>query len=166
MKPLLRFLACLAVGSLLLANASAAPLPKAPAWTLNDLQGKPVHLSDYAGKVVVLNFWATWCPPCAMEIPGFIDLQKKNAARGLVIVGVSLDEGGPAVVRDFAARNHLNYPLVMATPEMLAAYGVGEGIPATFLIDPAGKLVKTFPLGIVEEKELQKAIAPLLPKAK
>jgi thiol-disulfide isomerase/thioredoxin len=76
----------------------------APSWELKDLDGKTVHSADFAGKVVVLDFWATWCPPCRGEIPGFIALQKKYAAQGFTVIGVSVDEAGLKTVRAFAAK--------------------------------------------------------------
>ena len=75
------------------------PLGSAPSWRLRDLDGNEVSSDQFKGKVVVLDFWATWCGPCRQEIPGYVELQKKYAADGLVVIGVSLDEGGPAVVK-------------------------------------------------------------------
>ena len=144
---------------------ATAALQKAPNWTLPDLNGKPVHLSDYAGKVVILDFWATWCPPCREEIPGFIDLQKKYGAKGLVIIGASVDQDGPPVVRDFVAKNQINYQIVMANDDVTKAYGGIEGIPTTFVIDPAGNVVKSY-MGATEESEFEAQIKPLLAQVK
>jgi peroxiredoxin len=112
----------------------------APAWQLNDLNGKPVQLSDFKGKVVILDFWATWCPPCRGEIPDFVALQNEYKDKGLVVVGVSVDQGGPGVVSAFAKAQGMNYPVVMGDDAVTAAYGDIQMIPTTFVIDRTGKV--------------------------
>jgi cytochrome c biogenesis protein CcmG/thiol:disulfide interchange protein DsbE len=122
----------------------AAPLDpgaSAPAWKLQDLDGKTVQLSDFKGKVLVLDFWATWCPPCRAEIPGFIALQNEFRDKGVVVVGVSLDQGGTGVVSSFAKAQGMNYPVVMGTDDVAAQYGDIQAIPTTFVIDRSGKVV-------------------------
>ena len=114
----------------------------APAFTLTDLNGKPVSLADFRGKVVVLNFWATWCPPCRREIPDFIDLQREYGSRGVQIVGIALDE--PEKVQAFARQNGMNYPVLLGSDEISMKYGGIEGIPTTFIIDRDGKIVNRF----------------------
>jgi cytochrome c biogenesis protein CcmG, thiol:disulfide interchange protein DsbE len=120
----------------------AGQTSNAPDFTLTDTNGKQVSLSDFRGKVVVLDFWATWCPPCKMEIPGFIELQKTYGAKGVEIVGVALDE--PARVAEFAAKNGMNYTVVLGTDEIALKYGGIDGIPTTVLIDRNGKIVNRF----------------------
>ncbi len=137
--PLAALLFVLGAGTLL-----AGPLDPgspAPAWKLQDLDGKTVQLSDFKGKVVVLDFWATWCPPCRAEIPDFIALQNQYRDKGLVVVGVSLDQGGPGVVSSFAKSQGMNYPVVMGTDDVAALYGDIQAIPTTFVIDRSGKVV-------------------------
>jgi len=112
----------------------------APDWQLPGLDGKTVKLSDFKGKVVVLNFWATWCPPCRKEIPDLIALHKKHG-NDLVVVGVSLDENGPAAVKSFVAKNGINYPVVMGDQRTASAYGGITAIPTTFVIDREGRIV-------------------------
>jgi cytochrome c biogenesis protein CcmG/thiol:disulfide interchange protein DsbE len=114
----------------------------APPFTLADLNGKPVSLSDFRGKVVVLDFWATWCPPCRAEIPDFIDLQKEYGSQGVQIVGIALDE--PEKVLAFARQNGMNYPVLLGSDEVSMKYGGIEGIPTTFIIDRDGKIVNRF----------------------
>lgn len=112
----------------------------APAWELKDLEGKPVKLSDFKGKVVLLNFWATWCPPCREEIPDLVALQNEYKDKGLVVIGVSLDQNGPARVKSFVERMKINYPIVMGDEKTASAYGSIEAIPTTFFIDRDGKV--------------------------
>lgn len=146
------------------ASASAASLPvlgPAPAWALTDLEGKPVGAETLKGKVVVVDFWATWCGPCVHEIPGYVALQKKHGEKGLVIVGVSVDQRGEAVVKPFAKKMKVNYPLAMATPEVIAAFGGIEAIPTTFLIDREGK-IRHRKQGAMESEDYEKLILTLL----
>lgn len=131
---------CATVASLSLITFAGEP-PSAPNWHLQNLEGKPVKLSDFRGKVVLLNFWATWCPPCREEIPDLISLQKQYGPRGLVVVGVAMDEGGAAVVQPFVKKMGINYPVVAGDQKTADAYGGIEGIPTTFVIDRSGKVV-------------------------
>src|ERR1022692_4620584 len=113
-----------------------APAP-APAWKLNDVDGKVVTSGQFKGKVVVLDFWATWCGPCRSEMPGYVGLQKKYAADGLVFVGVSVDDG-PEVVRKLIKEHAINYTIVMADDAVVNAFAPIDGYPTTFIIDPTG----------------------------
>ncbi|MGB7133616.1 MAG: TlpA disulfide reductase family protein, partial [Candidatus Sulfotelmatobacter sp.] len=109
----------------------------APDFSLPDLTGKKIDLSSYRGKVVLLDFWATWCDPCREEIPDFIDLQKKYGSQGLQIIGVSMDDA-PGPVRDFDRRFKMNYPVVMGNAKTGELYGGVLGLPITFLIERDG----------------------------
>lgn len=140
----------------------AEPTGKAaPAWQLSDVNGKPLKLADFKGKVVVLDFWATWCPPCRAEIPGLVALQKKYADQGLSVIGVSVDEGGPRVVKPFMERFAINYPVVMGNERVLADYGGISAIPTTFIIDREGKVVAAHQ-GYTDQATFESEISPLL----
>ncbi|MDQ2659629.1 MAG: TlpA family protein disulfide reductase [Verrucomicrobiota bacterium] len=133
----------------------------APDWQLKDLEGKSVKLSDFKGKVVVLNFWATWCPPCRREIPDFVALQKQYADKGLVVIGVSMDEGGAAVVKPFVKKIGINYPVVLGDQKTAAAYGGIRVVPTTFVIDKHGKVAAQHEGG-ADRTTFEAEIKPLL----
>jgi peroxiredoxin len=118
------------------------PLDTAPAFTLTDLSGKSVSLSDFKGKVLILDFWATWCPPCKKEIPDFIELQKQYGSQGVQIVGIALDQ--PDKVKAFVQQNGINYPVLMGNEAITVKYGGIDGIPTTFVIDKKGKIINRF----------------------
>ena len=143
---------------------STAQAQVAPAWELKDLDGKAVKLSDFKGKVVLLNFWATWCPPCREEIPALIALQNQYKDRGLVVIGVALDSPGAAKVKAFADRMKINYPVVMGDAKTLEAYGNFQAIPTTFFIDRAGNVAGQHEGG-ADQALFEAAVKPLLEKA-
>lgn len=121
-------------------SEALANLGAAPKWELTRVDGGKLSSEELKGKVVVLDFWATWCPPCRAEIPGYVEMQKQYEDQGLVIVGVSLDQGGPKVVKDFAKKFGINYPLVMGDQGIVSAFGDIQAIPTTFLIDRDGQI--------------------------
>jgi len=141
-------------------NVAATSMPS-PAWELKGVDGKLVKFSDFAGKVVILDFWATWCGPCRMEIPGFIELQKQYADKGLVVVGVSLDQDGASVVKTFMDKTGIIYPVVLGDETIVCAFGGVEGIPTTFIIDRNGRIVGMH-VGYTEKTEFESEIKPLL----
>ena len=140
--------------------ADGLGVSRAPDWELKDPEGKLVKSSDFDGKVIILDFWATWCPPCKAEIPGFIELQKKYGAKGLVVVGISLDEEGPSVVKQFMIRFGMNYPVVMGNLKTMQDFG-GKGLPTTFVIDRSGTIVSKH-VGFASKETFEKEITPLL----
>jgi len=110
-----------------------------PAFTLTDLNGKTLSSSSLKGKVVLMNFWATWCPPCRAEIPDLISLQKKYGDK-LIVIGISEDEGSVEDVRKFVAAQGMTYPVAMSTPELRKIFRGVVALPTTFVLDPDGKL--------------------------
>ena len=148
MLSLASVVAALAAGALLFnagplrAAEPAAAERAAPAWTLQDLDGHEVSSAQFKGKVVVLDFWATWCGPCIGEIPSYVALQKKYGKDGLVIVGaLTHDHKTAAQVREFAQTKGMNYTIVVSSDEIEEAFGGFAAIPTTFLIDRNGRIV-------------------------
>jgi cytochrome c biogenesis protein CcmG/thiol:disulfide interchange protein DsbE len=140
--------------------SSTGPGEPAPPFTLASLEGSQISLADFRGKVVILNFWATWCPPCKREIPDFIALQTKYAAQGLQVVGVAVSDEESAV-RKFVSDAGMNYPVVFGTPAVSSQYGGIESIPTTFIIDREGRTRETF-VGYRSADTFEAVIGPLL----
>ena len=134
----------------------------APDFELTSLDGKRVKLSDYRGKAVLLNFWATWCSPCKVEMPWFVDLQKKYGNDGLVVLGVAMDDSDSAKIAQFASEMGVNYPVLLGTDKVSEEYGNVEFLPTSFYIDREGKFVGKG-VGLLARSEIegniQKALA-------
>jgi len=113
----------------------------APPFLLHDLDGNVISTAAWQGKVVIVNFWATWCPPCREEIPILISLSEKYKD-DLLVIGISVDDGPPADVKEFARRIGVNYPIVMRSRELMAEYGGVPALPTTFLINKAVRVVQ------------------------
>ena len=133
----------------------------APGFTLIDASGKTVRLADFRGKVVLLNFWATWCPPCMQEIPWFVEYQAKYEADGLVVLGVSMDESGWEAVRPLLAKMPVNYRIMLGNDAVAREFGGVNSLPSTFLIDRAGRVAVTRE-GIVDRTALEQQLHSLL----
>ncbi len=134
---------------------------KAPNFRLTGNDGKVYELSQMQGKVVLVNFWATWCPPCRAEIPDFIDVYKRYKDKGFEIVGIALDEEGWNPVRKFMSKAGINYPVVLGNAEVMRAYGGIQSIPTSFLIDKKGNIAAKR-IGILRKAELEEAVKKLL----
>jgi peroxiredoxin len=133
----------------------------APDFALKDSNGKIVHLSDYRGKVVLLDFWATWCGPCKIEIPWFMEMQRKNKDRGFEVLGVAMDDEGWEVVKPFLANLSVNYRVVMGNDMTASIYGGVDALPTTFLIDRTGKIAAVH-IGLTSKREFEDGVEQLL----
>ena len=110
----------------------------APEFSLKDLSGKNVRLSDYKGKVVLVNFWASWCPPCKMEIPGIQKVYTAYKDKGFTVIGIATDDVSPSFIKSMG----MSYPVVLADNEVISDYGNISGIPASFLVGKDGRIIK------------------------
>ena len=115
--------------------------PAAPDFSLTDISGKPLKLADYRGKVVMLDFWATWCGPCRIEIPGFVELQKRYGDQGFAVIGISMDDSSDAAaVADFYKQFQMNYPVAIGNERLGELYGGVLGLPTTLVIGRDGRI--------------------------
>ena len=129
--------------------------------TLKDINGRRVRLSDYRGKVVLVNFWATWCPPCRAEIPDLIKLQRDYGSRGLQVIGVTYPPQKLAEVRRFVQNAKMNYPVGLGTQKMKLLFTASEELPMTIVIGRDGRIRDTIE-GILLPDEIEQKIKPLL----
>jgi thiol-disulfide isomerase/thioredoxin len=135
---------------------------KAPNFTLDRLNGESFRLKEHRGQVVVLNFWATWCPPCREEIPDFVSMQKDLGDQGVQFVGVALERNpDPQAVRDFAEEMNINYPIGLGDGSIAEKYGGVRGLPMTFIIGVDGEIRGRIP-GRTTESTLRPALKKLL----
>lgn len=162
--PALAAIAVATLGLVMCAFADLTPVASrksAPDFTLADSQDAPVQLSHFKGKVVLLDFWATWCHGCNLEIPWYIDFQNKYGEKGLAAIGVAMDDDGWKSVRPFLSANHLNYPVVVGDwDKMTKAFGF-NGLPETLLIDRQGRIAESHQ-GMVDKDAFEKEIQVLL----
>jgi cytochrome c biogenesis protein CcmG/thiol:disulfide interchange protein DsbE len=127
---------------------------------LKDANGRDVKLIDLKEKVVLVNFWATWCEGCQVEIPWFVEFQKEYEARGLVVIGISMDDDGWKSVRPWLKEKNVNYPIVIGNEQLGKQYGL-EGMPLTALVDREGRIADVHP-GLVDKASTQQKIRALL----
>jgi cytochrome c biogenesis protein CcmG/thiol:disulfide interchange protein DsbE len=163
---LLTVLAVATAGAQNNVRAALKPVPErkaAPEIALNDADGKTARLEQYRGKVVLLDFWATWCTGCKQEIPWFVEFQKKFGAERFAVVGVSMDEGGWAVLKPFLAKNHVPYRMLLGDEATAHRYGI-DGLPDTFLIDTQGRVAAAYLASLVDKNDIEAKIAALLEK--
>ncbi len=118
---------------------AAGDHPLAPEFSVTDLSGKQIKLADYKGKVLMLDFWATWCGPCRIEIPGFVQLQNRYRDQGFAVIGMSMDDG-PEPVREFYSEFKMNYPVALGDEKLAELFGGIFGLPTTFLIGRDGRI--------------------------
>ena len=138
-------------------TAKAAVKPEkdrkaAPEFALKDVNGQTVHVADYKGKVVLLDFWATWCAPCKIEIPWFMEFEQQLKDRGFAVLGVSMDEDGWTAVKPYLQALKVNYRVVLGTEQVGNLYGGVDSLPTTFLIDRQGKIASIH-VGLSRSKE-------------
>ncbi len=133
----------------------------APEFALKDANGKTVHLEDYKGKVVLLDFFATWCGPCKIEIPWFMEMERKSKDRGFSVLGVSMDDEGWDIVKPFLAELGVNYRVVIGNDQTAQLYGGVDALPTTFLIDRNGKIAAVH-IGLASKKVFEDGVEQLL----
>ena len=166
----------LAVAAILLVSAGCSSSPrtvraaslkpskerkKAPDFELKDANGQTLHLSDYRGKVVLLDFWATWCGPCKVEIPWFEEFERQNKDRGFAVIGVAMDDDGWDAVKPFAKERGINYRLVLGNDHVADLYGGLDALPTTLLIDRGGNIAAVH-IGLSGKNEFEDGIQELL----
>jgi thiol-disulfide isomerase/thioredoxin len=144
-----------------LPSAALCQTPKAPTLALKDLRGRIVRLSDYRGKVVLLNFWATWCPPCRAEVPDLVRWQREYGREGLQVIGVTYPPTDRAQVRRFLRRHNVGYPVLLGTRATKAIFDEGETLPFTVVIDREGNVRERIE-GILLPDEFEEKVRPLL----
>lgn len=130
-------------------------------FALEDANGQTLKLSDLRGKVVLLNFWATWCGPCRIEIPWFVEMEREFKDQGFAVLGVSMDEDGWKAVKPFMQEMKVNYRMVLGTEEMAQLYGGVQALPTSFILDRNGKVASVH-MGIVSRKVFEEEIRALL----
>jgi len=141
---------------------AAASGNAAPDFTVTDIDGKKLALSDFKGKVVLLNFWATWCAPCRAEIPAFVEMQQKNGPQGFQVIGISMDDEAKPV-REFYQKFNMNYPVAIGDDKLAQSFGGVLGLPISFLIDREGRIAAKY-IGAADVAVIEKTVADLLAK--
>jgi len=146
--------------TLLVALSSLVQQP-APGLELKDIEGRALRLSDFKGKVVLLNFWATWCAPCRSEIPDLVKWQREYKSQGLQVIGVTYPPEELAEVRKFIKSVEINYPVALGEEQTKAKFDKGENLPVTVVIDKIG-MIREVIQGIIFPEEFEQKVKPLL----
>ncbi len=143
------------------ASGESAPAVKAPDFSLPDLQGNTVELSDFEDRVLLVDFWATWCVPCRLEVPHLVELHNSYKDRGFEILGIALDENGEELVEAFVREHNVTYPVVIGNRDVAIAFGGLTAIPTAFMIDQDGRIVNKY-VGYTEKAVFEEEIKRLL----
>lgn len=151
-------LVALAIGT---CSCSRPSRKVAPNFALKDADGRTVQLADYRGKVVLLNFWATWCGPCKIEIPWFTEFERKHKDQGFAVVGISMDDEGWNAVKPFISEYRINYRVLMGNDAVAKLYDGVEALPTTFFIDREGRIAAVHE-GLVSKSRYEKDLIQLL----
>jgi peroxiredoxin len=152
---------CTASSSTNAASKESKERKPAPEFTLRDANGSSVKLSDYRGKVVLLNFWATWCGPCTLEIPWFVEFQQEYKSRGFEVVGISMDDDGWAAIKPYVAEHKMNYRVLLGDDSVSQLYGGVDALPTSFVIDRDGRIASVH-VGLAGKNEYLNEIQSLL----
>jgi thiol-disulfide isomerase/thioredoxin len=160
MKLIIRLAAMLTMMTMM-TMAQGQSVQKAASLSLKDIQGRSLRLSDYKGKVVLLNFWATWCPPCRAEMPDLIKMQREYRSRGLRVIGITYPPETIREVRRFTGKLGVNYPVALGTKETRSLFDASETLPLTIVIDREGNILDRIE-GILLPEEFEQKIKPLL----
>lgn len=143
-------------------DLNAAVGKPTPAFTLKDADGQVVRAADYKGKVVLLDFWATWCGPCKVEIPWFIEFERQFKDQGFAVVGVSMDEDGWNAIKPYVQNMKMNYRILLGNDDVSTAYGGLDALPTTLLIDRQGKIASVHEGVTMGKEDFKNAIVQLL----
>lgn len=155
-------IACISfLGSIYSSESSQQDKIQAPDFALSSADGKIIKLSNFKGKVVIIDFWATWCAPCRAEIPSFNKLYSRYKSKGLEIIGISLDDGGWDFIKPFVKEFKMNYHVVLGNEKVVEDYGEISAIPTTFVIDRAGNIYKRY-VGYHDKATFENDIKTLL----
>lgn len=155
------FAALLVVAILAGCTTPAKTASDVPQFSLTSLEGKTVAMKDLSNKVVIVDFWATWCGPCREEIPHLNELYSELKGKGLEIVGISMDTDGTDGVKDFAREFRIQYPIVMGDEKVAESFGGIMGLPTTFVIDRKGKVAKKY-IGLPPAEGMRKIVKELV----
>lgn len=165
MKPAPRviLLALLAIVWIAGCGAGSPPQPagELPEILLKDLSGREVSLSSYRGKVLLVDFWATWCAPCEEAIPHLMKLHERYRDQGMTVLGIALDVGGAKVVAPYVEERKMNYPILLGDERTAGAFGGIPGVPTSFIIDRSGRIVRRY-VGLVDQDDYADLIQTLL----